>query len=526
MSMPMIPARPTLRQILDRPDDIHTAGDRQIVKDHLTPEILKESSTPWFVEALAGFGTWIAALFIVMAFTITGWLQYTETMLIAGLCMAVAGGVMQRLTAPLHQGIYGRLMVAVSLAGQALCAFGLFDLHDRPTAALLFGVVSFGLMLLDPGRLQSFISAFLIGVMAFVYSIDSGAHALDGAALFCLASFIGFTFWPAGRLLCGPRKSAATAGAAGALIMLLVPTLFPDLLDQAPPGIWTTMGLIGTGVIALAALRSRMGASMNRAVAVSVGLLLILALLASEAPGIPASLLLIGLGWWRQRLATLGWGVAFLLIFCFGFYYSLDLKLMEKSLILGATAAALLLSRFFFLSSPSRASSPSLSITPARRGLFWAGLLVAMLVPSAWIVGKEVQLRSSSSILLELAPVDPRSLMQGDYMVLRFKLENALRGKGNDLPQRGHIVVRTDQHRVARFERFHDPDQPLTDGQYLLAYRKRADRVIFGHESFFFEEGQGDELSAARYAELRVDADGNGILIALLDRNRQVLARD
>ncbi len=526
MNLPMIPTRPTLRDILDRPDDLHTAGDRQIVKDHLTPELLRESSTPWFVEALAGFGTWIAALFIVTAFTITGWIQHTESMLTVGLLMLVAGSLGRRFTPTLNQGVLGRMLVAVSLGGQALCAYSFFDLHDRPTAALLFGILSFGLVLLDPGRLQAFISAFLIGVMAFVYCIDRGEHAMDGAALFCLATLLGFTFWPTGALLCGRRQPAATAGAMGALMMLLMPTLFPDWLHQAPPGSWTTLGLIGVGVLASATLRARMGAPMNRVVAVSVGLLLILAVLASEAPGIPASLLLIGLGWWRQRVATLGWGIAFLLIFCFGFYYSLDLKLMEKSLILGATAAALLLGRFLFLPSRSHTTARGPSLAPARQGLFWAGLLLAMLVPSVWTASKEIQLRDSSPILLELAPVDPRSLMQGDYMILRFELENELGDKGKEQPERGHIVVRTDQHGVAHFERWHRPGRALTDGQYLLSYRKRAGRVSLGHNAFFFEEGQGEKLSAARYAELQVDADGNGILSALLDDRRQVLARE
>src|SRR2546425_2216521 len=43
------------------------------------------------------------------------------------------------------------------------------------------------------------------------------------------------------------------------------------------------------------------------------------------------------------------------------------------------------------------------------------------------IVGKERQLESGKVVFLELAPVDPRSLMQGDYMALRFKIANDAR---------------------------------------------------------------------------------------------------
>ena len=38
------------------------------------------------------------------------------------------------------------------------------------------------------------------------------------------------------------------------------------------------------------------------------------------------------------------------------------------------------------------------------------------------IARKEALLKDGQLVLLELAPVDPRSLMQGDYMALRYKI--------------------------------------------------------------------------------------------------------
>ena len=43
------------------------------------------------------------------------------------------------------------------------------------------------------------------------------------------------------------------------------------------------------------------------------------------------------------------------------------------------------------------------------------------------IVGKEKHLSDGRAVYLELAPVDPRSLMQGDYMALRFAIANQIR---------------------------------------------------------------------------------------------------
>ena len=38
------------------------------------------------------------------------------------------------------------------------------------------------------------------------------------------------------------------------------------------------------------------------------------------------------------------------------------------------------------------------------------------------IAARERQLASGRLVYLELAPVDPRSLMQGDYMALRYRM--------------------------------------------------------------------------------------------------------
>ena len=46
---------------------------------------------------------------------------------------------------------------------------------------------------------------------------------------------------------------------------------------------------------------------------------------------------------------------------------------------------------------------------------------------AAWsVLGFETLLRQGRTVYLELAPVDPRSLMQGDYMALSYQLEREI----------------------------------------------------------------------------------------------------
>jgi uncharacterized membrane-anchored protein len=57
------------------------------------------------------------------------------------------------------------------------------------------------------------------------------------------------------------------------------------------------------------------------------------------------------------------------------------------------------------------------------RVILLAGILILVVV-NYGIYEKERLLANGRLVLLELAPVDPRSLMQGDYLALRFRLQN------------------------------------------------------------------------------------------------------
>ncbi len=50
-------------------------------------------------------------------------------------------------------------------------------------------------------------------------------------------------------------------------------------------------------------------------------------------------------------------------------------------------------------------------------------------------------------ILLELAPVDPRSLMQGDYMRLNYDISNNI--NTDSISKRGFCVVKLKENGVA-----------------------------------------------------------------------------
>lgn len=136
------------------------------------------------------------------------------------------------------------------------------------------------------------------------------------------------------------------------------------------------------------------------------------------------------------------------------------------------------------------------------------------------ILQKEALLSDGQLVLLELAPVDPRSLMQGDYMRLEYAISRNI--KYEDMSKRGFCVVKLEENGVAKRVRIQENKTPIKDNEYLIAYtRKQWEGINIGAESFFFQEGEGEKYENAKYGGIKVDNQGNGLLIGLYDKNRK-----
>lgn len=153
------------------------------------------------------------------------------------------------------------------------------------------------------------------------------------------------------------------------------------------------------------------------------------------------------------------------------------------------------------------------------------------------IASKERLLASGRLVYLELAPVDPRSLMQGDYMALEYSIADDARSTivrvkpsatdeeepSDDLPTaNGHIVAAVNGDAVATYQRL-DDHTALAANEILLRYRVRDGRVQFATNAYFFEEGTAERYEQARYGAFRVAPDGELLLTGLRDKDRQPL---
>jgi uncharacterized membrane-anchored protein len=153
--------------------------------------------------------------------------------------------------------------------------------------------------------------------------------------------------------------------------------------------------------------------------------------------------------------------------------------------------------------------------------ILWLVALLVLVTVNVLAFQRERQATEGQMALVELQPVDPRSLLQGDYMELRYAI--CRQAQTHVKTRDGFIVVRVDGRNVAHYVRVHDPAIALADDELLLRYRQRAYDIRIGSQSFFFQEGMAHLFTNARYAELRVSRSGDVLVVGLRDGTLQVL---
>lgn len=153
---------------------------------------------------------------------------------------------------------------------------------------------------------------------------------------------------------------------------------------------------------------------------------------------------------------------------------------------------------------------------------------VAILAGVNWRIAKfEALLNHGQVVRFALAPVDPRSLMQGDYMALEYAIASDVRTSlmSNSLvsqQMQGQLLLALDEQKVAHFVDFYS-GQALGEDQLRVQFRVRGNQIKLASNSFFFEEGQADHFSVAKYGEFRVNDQGELLLVNLLDEHLQPL---
>lgn len=239
----------------------------------------------------------------------------------------------------------------------------------------------------------------------------------------------------------------------------------------------------------------------------------------------------------RKRLIALS--VLALLCLLSGFYYHLSMTLVDKALLLMFTGVLLILG-ILIISMVSKRPAPvvQLETNPNQN---WKFALPVTLLGAALCLGvsnwsifqKEQIISNGEKLYIALTPRDPRSLMQGDYMALNFGMPgdvlDALGGESNwrrqnqddrkpvNFSRRNTVVAKRDSRGVASVVRVAKANESIAADEVLLPVQFKNSRWALVTDAFFFPEGAGKSLEAAKFGELRAALGGQALLVGLVD---------
>ncbi len=271
--------------------------------------------------------------------------------------------------------------------------------------------------------------------------------------------------------------------------------------------------------------------------------LVALGLLWLPSPGILFALCWTLLGFGLRRRGLLALGSMSLLAYLCAYYYQLSVALMDKAIWLGLASLLAAALTLVLAHTHRRATLAQAAASPAhdtlnsrtdmhepvrapypgwRAALALGGLVFALGLANTTILQRERLIAHGQEVVLALAPVDPRSLMQGDYMRLEFMLAREIAERihtapGNAPQGDGYAILSLLPGNEARLLRLQDTPDALAPGEIALHYRNDGEIRIVTN-AWFFEEGQADHFAASRFGVLRVDPKGRALLIEMRDQ--------
>ena len=508
----------------------------------------KGSERPWPVVLLTALGAWFAAvpLLLAMGMLLGDMVRAGAGPYVIGCLVLGASIVVMR-----SQGLplfVEQLAVPALLVGGGTLAMGVYRDFSTTGGSALLLVVVLGLALALPQNwLRVLLGALAAGLLGLVllplrdWERDSGGRVLlvlhgllavwllalwlqerllavaalveSLAAGWLLTTVAGLTFLAGSTFLVGGAVGSNEIGAVAAWLL------------GFERGSWQAYSMqIGSSILVLAA--AGVGAlawpSLRQLLPCAVAL--VLAVLAWFMPMLGAVLLALMVCASTQRWRLAG-ACALAASWILGaFYYQLQWPLADKALLLvgaGVVLAALawLGQRASPLATADKAQPPRSARLNMGSLALLAGTLLTVLVANGAIWQKQNLIAHGKPLFMALVPVDPRSLMQGDYMRLRFATLNdrtlpLLEDLGGKRPQ---VVVQRDARGVGTVQRLHTPAQPLAANEMLLQLTPKDGDWVVVTDAWFFKEGQGPVWQAARFGEFRVLPDGRALLVGLAD---------
>ncbi|MEN9576690.1 MAG: hypothetical protein RL514_4545 [Verrucomicrobiota bacterium] len=141
----------------------------------------------------------------------------------------------------------------------------------------------------------------------------------------------------------------------------------------------------------------------------------------------------------------------------------------------------------------------------------------------ALIAQQEYRLAAPTTVLLETAPVDPRDLLRGDYVILNYKVSTLTNGLWDaapagkwspGLPVFVSLEQRGQFHEAVLLSATRPEPQPnrvLIQGHVQPSWNTNQVRVEYGLERYYVEEGTGNPRGKLT-VQVAVGAEGKPVI--------------
>ena len=147
-----------------------------------------------------------------------------------------------------------------------------------------------------------------------------------------------------------------------------------------------------------------------------------------------------------------------------------------------------------------------------RFSLAFGCIIAAQLLLLGALIGvKEYRLHTGTTVVLQTVPVDPRSLLQGDFAILGYEisaLPSHLSNLGNDRTVYVYLAQRDEIWVAVRHTTFRPSDEDL-----FIKGKVSAGRLDFGIGTYFVPEGTGHIIERARDVKVKVSVSNSGSAI-------------
>lgn len=524
-----------------------------LLPEGVTPSV--QDTRPWPVTLLTALGAWLAAvpLLAFIGLLLGDTLMKGAAPYFVGALVLVGASVVMRsreLPVFIEQLAFPGLLVGFSLLAYALYR----DLPNQFASVLLLPVALALIWVLQRAWLRTLLGSAALLLFAAAW-LPEHVFKSGGFPAFALWAglHVALVLWALVVIvqrqvaLPTPQLAAAAESAgAGWLVMLLVCLCWwsgmtflaggalgesfrgasdHQLGASAAGPLWALMQA-GSALLALAAAAyvARIWPRLRdlRAAAVAIVLAALCWFLPALGGTLLAAALTVTSG--RARLAMVS-GLACAWIVG-SFYYQLHWPLADKALVL-VVAGALLGVLAWPATVLARPAKPH--PMPEHKGprAFMALAAVAVLgVANFAIWQKETLIATGAKVFVELAPVDPRSLMQGDYMQLNWRLPSdtdAVLSRRVSL-HRPHVIARRDARGVAQLLRVATHDTSLAPGEMRIELTPKDSRWLVVTDAWFFSEGDAQRWTGARYGDFRVAPSGQALLVGLADAQLRPIA--